>query len=62
MRRKLVVGLAVLNGLVSLLFLATPADTQILPKGIFNCCETDAGEEPYCCEDCCWFVSGCQGC
>jgi len=58
MRRKLVIGLVLLNGLLAGALLATPAETQIIPRGIRKCCKTDGGLEPYCCY-CCWFVTNC---
>ncbi len=61
MRRKLMVGLTVLNGFVALVLFATPADTQIIPNGIWDCCEYNGAGEGYCCEDCCWLVPNCLG-
>ncbi len=60
MRRKLMVGLAVLNGFVALALFAAPAGTQIIPNGIWDCCEFDGGGVGYCCEDCCWLVPNCD--
>jgi len=62
MRRKLVVGLIVLNGVIAGALLTTPAKTQIIPLGLFNCCKTGEVESPgaYCCHACCWFIRNCS--
>jgi len=60
MRRRLIIGLIVLNGLVAGALVATPATSQIIPRGLFNCCKTDDGFEPYCCSMCCWFYKNCR--
>jgi hypothetical protein len=59
MRRKLIVGLAVLNGMLAVALFAVPASTQIIPLGIFNCCENAGTPEGYCCQNCCWFIPNC---
>lgn len=62
MRRKLIVGLMAINGLIAGALLTTPAQTQIIPLGIWNCCQTIDFQslDPYCCEACCWFVWDCR--
>ena len=60
MRRRLATGLILLNGLMAWAVLARPAETQIPPLGILDCCEDD-GEIPYCCFNCCWFIANCDG-
>jgi hypothetical protein len=61
MRRKLVVGLIVLNGMLAGALVTTPAKTQIIPLGLFNCCKTGEVESlgAYCCFHCCWFTFNC---
>ena len=59
MRRKLIFGLFVLNGLIALASFATPAWTQGFFLGQTDCCKYDA-VEPYCCQDCCWFLNDCN--
>jgi len=65
MRRRLIIGLMVLNGLVAAALVATPADSQIIPRGLFNCCKEEATETmgpggAYCCSGCCWFYMNCR--
>ncbi len=65
MRRRLIIGLFVLNGLVAAVIFATPADSQIIPRGLFNCCKEEATEVmeaggSYCCSNCCWFIRNCR--
>ena len=61
MRRKMIVGLLILNGLLAVLLIATPALSQIIPLGLFNCCKSEATEAggDYCCRHCCWFTNNC---
>lgn len=60
MRRRLVVGLILLNSLLGLTLLAVPADSQIIPRGVFDCCESGEADDPYCCRGCCWIWSDCD--
>jgi hypothetical protein len=59
MRKKLIVALVLLNALLAGAFLAVPADTQIIPRGIRNCCQSDGPGDRYCCRGCCWFTFNC---
>jgi len=61
MRRKLIIGLVFLNGLIGAALFSQPAETQIIPLGIFNCCKSQGAPEPYCCSSCCWFTLNCFG-
>ncbi len=64
MRRKLIIGLVLLNGLIAPALFVKPAETQIIPLGIFHCCKGGPGER-YCCASCCWFTFDClddEGC
>ena len=58
MRRRLTVGLFLLNALIGVAIYAVPADSQIIPRGIFSCCKS-AGPAAYCCSQCCWFWPNC---
>ncbi len=65
MRRRLIIGLMVLNGLIAAVLFATPAISQIIPRGLFNCCKNEATEKiesagAYCCHSCCWFYMNCR--
>ena len=60
MRRKLFIGLVLLNGLIAGAFFVQPAETQIIPLGNFDCCKEDGGDG-YCCFHCCWFIPSCDG-
>lgn len=62
MRRKLIVGFMILNGLLAALLISSPAISQVIPRGIFDCCKTEASEEDgaYCCASCCWFTKECR--
>jgi len=59
MRRKVIGGLVLLNALLAGAIIAAPAVSQILPQGVWDCCKTDDGREPYCCRGCCWFIWNC---
>ena len=59
MRRKLTFALVLLNLLLGIAILARSADSQVIPRGILNCCQQDGGD-PYCCFGCCWFVYDCK--
>ena len=58
MRRKLILGLVLLNGLFAAALISQPIETQIIPRGLFNCCK-DTGPDGYCCFRCCWFIVNC---
>ncbi|TFH64048.1 MAG: hypothetical protein E4G90_08880 [Gemmatimonadales bacterium] len=62
MRRKLIVGLMILNGLLAIFLVAAPALSQIMPLSLFSCCKTEATElgGGYCCESCCWLTWNCR--
>ncbi len=60
MRKKLMVALVAANALLAGAFLAVPADSQIKPRGIRSCCQSDGPGEDYCCRGCCWFVANCN--
>jgi len=62
MRRRIVIGLVLVNALLASALLVKPADTQMMPMGLFDCCEEEAGEgdEAYCCDSCCWWISDCD--
>jgi hypothetical protein len=51
MRRKLLFALIPLNCLLAIALLARVADTQVIPRGLFDCCK-DVGEAGYCCDNC----------
>ncbi|MGD8362979.1 MAG: hypothetical protein PVJ04_16250 [Gemmatimonadota bacterium] len=59
MRRKLLFALIPLNCLLAIALLARVADTQVIPRGLFDCCK-DVGEAGYCCDNCCWFIHSCR--
>ena len=54
MRRKLIIGLVLLNALLAGAIATTSGVTQIIPRGLWDCCEIDEAFEPYCCSHCCW--------
>jgi len=58
-RKKLIVALVLLNGIFAGAFLAVPADSQIIPMGLWGCCKSDSPGDSYCCRACCWFISNC---
>jgi hypothetical protein len=62
MRKMLVVGLIAINGVLAGLVVATPARTQIIPLGWFDCCQSISirSSSEYCCRGCCWFVRDCR--
>lgn len=62
MRRRLVLLLILLNGTLALALASPPAQTQIIPRGLFDCCKTDGSRDlsAYCCRKCCWFTWDCD--
>ena len=59
MRRRIVFALILLNCLLGIALFAHSAGSQIIPRGIRNCCSEEGGD-PYCCNLCCWFVQDCE--
>ena len=61
MRKKLLKGLLVLNILLATAILAGPLLSQVLPRGLWNCCKSEVIESgEYCCMQCCWLVKNCD--
>ena len=60
MRKKLILGLVLLNGLFAAALFAPAAETQMIPRGVVNCCKTAGAPIPYCCDSCCWFTWNCR--
>ena len=62
MRRRFVIGLVLVNAFLASALLVTPVDTQMMPMGLFDCCQEEAGalEAGYCCYGCCWWDSDCS--
>jgi hypothetical protein len=60
MRRKFAVGLTILNIILAVALWAIPAASQIIPRGLFDCCEEGASDDAYCCRGCCWIWSDCD--
>lgn len=62
MRRKLILGLLAINGVFAGVLVATPARTQVIPLGWFDCCQpmTLRSSSEYCCRSCCWFIPDCD--
>ncbi len=58
MRKRLIIGLAIVNGLFALALFAVPAHTQFFRSEVFDCCKQGT-DGPFCCNDCCWFISDC---
>ena len=44
MRRRFVFVLILINCLLGIALLARSADSQIIPNGIFSCCEYEEGD------------------
>lgn len=60
MRRKLFFALILNNCLLGIALFTKPADSQIIPRGIRDCCQYEEGEGDYCCAGCCWLVRDCS--
>ena len=60
MRRKPIFALLVLNGLIATLLFSPVANTQIIPRAIFDCCKVDLAFQDYCCSSCCWLIPNCD--
>ena len=62
MRRRLSAGLLAINGLIAIALVATPAQTQVIPLRIFDCCQPLPFQSLsyYCCPGCCWHVNDCE--
>ena len=59
MRRRIMFALILLNCLLGIALFARSVDSQIIPRGLFHCCEEEGGD-PYCCGFCCWFIKDCS--
>lgn len=57
----LVVGLIVLNAVLAVAIFAPPQEKQPATDLWGDCCKGN-GPETYCCQDCCFLGSGCDGC
>ena len=62
MRRKLLTALILVNALLAGAVLTSPAATQMMTRGLFDCCKGGAAEseEEYCCYECCWLITNCR--
>lgn len=62
MRRRLLLVLILVNTLFAGALLAKPAATQIMTRGMVDCCKGGEAksEEPYCCYECCWLITDCR--
>jgi hypothetical protein len=62
MRRRFVIGLVFVNALLASALMVKPADTQVMPMGLFDCCKEEAGtlKGGYCCAGCCWWIMDCN--
>lgn len=63
MTRKIMKSLIILNILLATALAATPLVSQILPRGLWNCCQQEMVESvgEFCCYGCCWWVRNCSG-
>lgn len=56
MRKRLVIGLVMLNLLLGAALVLGPLSAQILPmSSLRDCCQSRT-----CCSSCCWLVSDCD--
>lgn len=55
LRRRSVKLLILVNLLLALALGARVARTQVIPLGLFDCCQGGG----YCCRNCCWFTQDC---
>jgi hypothetical protein len=60
MRRKIAIGLVLLNGLLAAFLFSPQAETQVMRMGLLNCCKSDGAPKPYCGDSCCWFTWNCN--
>lgn len=69
MRRRTLVVLALVNLGLAVALASPPAQTQIIPMGLFDCCRAEPDweestleeeQEEYCCPGCCWLRYDCQ--
>lgn len=70
MRRRTLVLLALVNLALAAALASPPAETQIIPLGLFDCCRAeptwemfalgDEEQEEYCCPGCCWLRHDCE--
>lgn len=61
MYRLMVICLVSLNLGLAFALKKQAASGSVLPLGIFDCCQTEGSEEPYCCRNCCWLTNDCWG-
>lgn len=55
MRKRVVIGLILVNVILAAAIMIGPVGAQILPMGLRDCCENGA-----CCDGCCWLVENCN--
>lgn len=56
MRKRIIIGLIMLNLILGTAIVIGPVAAQILPSsGLFDCCQ-----DRECCNNCCWFVTDCD--
>ena len=62
MRTRLLLALLLLNALLAVALFTGSASTQVLSRGLWDCCMEDNRIESaaYCCERCCWFTWNCR--
>ena len=57
MRKRLIIAFTILNVILAMGFLMSPAASLILPQSLLDSCCKNAGDsEAYCCNDCCLFT------
>jgi len=59
MNKKPVWWLMVLNLILGLVVVASPANAAADGQIIRDCCKRSTGGIEFCCNDCCWFTNDC---
>ena len=61
MRRRLIFAVVLLNLALAGALVASPLASQVFPASFLRDCCKDEGPEGYCCANCCFFTSDCNG-
>jgi len=59
MRRWVFYALILVNCVLGIALMVRAVGSQIVSGGLLDCCQM-AGDEAFCCNQCCWFVDDCD--
>ena len=59
MRKRIIMGLVLLNVLLAVALFATPARSWVASFTLSDCCHGE-GSRAYCCRECCFLTKDCD--